>query len=151
MSLPITPTTISPANPDRMAAPPRASDPTAANPGAQKPPVVGATGGEVAIDRTVPAAFLKQATEAENLKKNLPAGPPPSFEETLLERRARVALEFPPVLETTADNAERDDVDPDIDPRETSVSPETRQAQERFAETRALAEPDPPNSLDTRG
>ena len=152
MSLPVSLTSLSLPNADRLGAPPRVSDPTAANPGTQKPAIARATGGELPTDRAAPVLTVKQALQSENTRKTLPAGPPPAFEETLLERQARIALEFPP-LDPEAEDADAENPAraPDATESKPAKSPKVRAAEDGFAETRAIERREEPASLDLRG
>ncbi len=104
----------------------------------------GPSGTRPETTRMVEAA--RQAPLAQRLRDNdtregliptndLPAGPPPAFRETPLERQARTAFEPPDIAAETQ-----------IDP---APSGRTR-AEVGFAEARALTSPDPKSGLDTR-
>lgn len=100
-----------------------------------------------------------ERTDRVQADRDSPTGPPPAFEESPLERQARVALDPPetpntpdappdaelPETETARPDSNRQtDVNGDIDP------PPTRRerAEVSFAVTRTLSEPREPAALD---
>ncbi|MDA8586900.1 hypothetical protein N9L47_11675 [Rhodobacteraceae bacterium] len=108
-----------------------------------------------------------ESTDRAAQVKERPAGPPPSFKETPLERRARVALEPPEVPEVpdetdaalesaVADDAPNlelvDDAISESQPAVVSDPPLTRteKAEASFSETRSLSEPKDPATVDLR-
>ncbi len=123
-----------------------------------------------APEQTATAPRLREQETAEQtdrsaLPKDTPVGPPPTFDESPLERQARVALD-PPDLTT------QETTDTPKDPSATNSAPETKEAGEveiisrpngdapdppptpteraeaSFAETRTLATPKDPTTVD---
>lgn len=106
-----------------------------------------------------------ERTERAAPAKDSPTGPPPSFEESPLERQARVALDPPDVKarpafdvvptaaakETDAETEEIRADDRSGTARDEAVDPPptpTERAEAGFAETRMLAEPPAPATVD---
>lgn len=114
-----------------------------------------------APEQSAAAPRLRDQETAEQSERDAdaPAGPPPAFEESYLERQARVA--FDPPDPTDAVTTERVD-EPDADavdqaatdlPDTQAPTPEppptpTERAEVGFAETRTLASPREPTLLD---
>lgn len=97
-----------------------------------------------------------ETTDRDVPTKDAPTGPPPSFEESPLERQARVALDPPEKSE--AANAE-DAPPPTRDEERSATTQEepkaveppptpTERAEVSFAETQSLAEPKGPATVD---
>ncbi len=100
-----------------------------------------------------------ETTDRELPSKDAPTGPPPAFEESPLERQARVALD-PPEKDVTVEPVEagsetaptddeqvsktENDLTQNIDPPPTP----TERAEVSFAETQSLAEPKEPATVD---
>lgn len=104
-------------------------------------------------------------TERDLPNKDDPTGPPPAFEESPLQRQARVSLDpteasTPPELTTepvgesvkpeTKDRMPAQILAAATDPVETPPTPSER-AEISFAETRDLAEPTEPPNVDLAG
>jgi hypothetical protein len=91
-------------------------------------------------------------------RRDAPTGPPPAFDESLLEQRARTALDPPEFAERaksqpreiqTNENSRSAQIDFQI--LEPTASAVTTQAEEGFAETLVLSEPSKSTELDIRG
>ena len=95
-------------------------------------------------------------TDRTSATKDAPTGPPPAFEESPLERQARVAFDPPetppePAFDLLADNAVvakpdegKEESAPEPNMPDTRVAPPptpTERAEASFAETKTLAEP----------
>ena len=101
-----------------------------------------------------------ERSERELSDTKAPTGPPPSFEESPLERQARVALDPPDLapepktgVEVTAvdepDDAPGKDAADDADPTRIDPPPTPRErAEVSFSETRAIAVPTDSTSVD---
>ena len=89
-----------------------------------------------------------------------PAGPPPTFDETILQRDARLARE-PAALASKADTEKTQQLEPDTSDdasdgpgkpegpaRANDVSAASRKAEETFSETKKIAQPPEPASVD---
>lgn len=123
-----------------------------------------------ASDQTAVAPRLRDQETAERTCREQPArdtptGPPPAFEESPLERQARVALDLPaddtppppvarePEQARPADGT-RSDVrtsEPEKEPAEDRIDPPpspTERAEASFAETRTMAGPREPARFD---
>ena len=93
-------------------------------------------------------------------KNDSPTGPRPTFDESLLERRSRTALDPPEIADQASTPPPRGISDADDKP-EAAVndipaparvpSTATAQAEESFAEALVLSEPGKPGTLDVRG
>lgn len=120
-----------------------------------------------APEQTSVAPRLRDQETAERTERSEPVkdahtGPPPSFEESPLERQARVAFDPPeppsatdkpaeePVRGETAENRDRpaeakaDSAEPPADPPPTR----TERAEASFSETRELSRPKEPATVD---
>ena len=117
-----------------------------------------------AVDAAKQAALPQKLREGETGEgrargKDLPVGPPPAFEETLLEQRARLALE-PPDLRGEIVESDQTDVPNEAsvaevgaaEPRgeEDAQDPDAIRAEAGFAESRRLAEGPASASVDVR-
>ena len=118
-----------------------------------------------APDQLTAAPRLRDQETAERSERHLadkkaPTGPPPAFEESPLERQARVALDPPDVapepeaeVEVSSvdepDNVSGDDAADDGEMAEIDPPPTPRErAEVSFTETRAIAEPVESASVD---
>ncbi len=113
-------------------------------------------------------ARLRDQETAENTDRKFPpvdrpTGPPPTFEETPLERQARVALnppdvefepETPPETPAPDQNVAREpEIEPKIQVAASSEQPDppptrSEKAEASFTETRTISEPKEPASVD---
>ena len=110
-----------------------------------------------AAEQSALPARLRDRETFENTERDppesLPAGPTPAFEESPLERQARTAFDPPPraaPLDDTDAQTEKTDRPPSDSadaPAPISHTPTTR-AEASFAETREIAEPREPASVD---
>lgn len=105
-----------------------------------------------------------ERTERVTNPKDLPAGPPPTFEESPLERQARVALDPPDQSVDPEDGF--DPVDPDANPAPADAKDDavaqnrtdqtdppptpTERAEASFSETKTISEDPTPASVDVR-
>ena len=98
-----------------------------------------------------------ERSERELADKKAPTGPPPAFEESPLERQARVALDPPdvaPEVEVEVSSVDELDEVPGGDAAESDTgqidAPPTprERAEVSFSETRAIAEPVETSSVD---
>lgn len=122
----------------------------------------------VAVDASEQAAVAPRLRDQETaeqsdrqpLDKDRPTGPPPAFEESPLERQARVALE-PPVIPDESGTTDPSELAIPVDqPSSTGMEPEnepmeppptrTEKAEASFAETKTISEPRESSSLDLR-
>jgi len=90
-------------------------------------------------------------------KLDVPTGPPPAFQESLLERRTRTALDPPDIMKEarpapTGGDTETDEppAPPDIAQSDTPPTP-IEKAEAGFAETRAISDDSKLATLDVRG
>jgi len=114
-----------------------------------------------APDQTAVAPRLRDQESAERTNrteqtKDAPTGPPPSFEESPLERQARVAFDPP----ETAPPPPSDDHTPDVPDAAEDAAPAveadgqdppptpSERAEASFAETKTLAHPREPATVD---
>ncbi len=102
----------------------------------------------------------QETTERSNrlaAKRDAPTGPPPTFDESLLERRSRTALDPPEIaVQTNAPPSEKTENDQELPtppPKLVSDTPPTptEKAEASFAETRAISEPSVSATLDAKG
>ena len=107
-----------------------------------------------------------ERTERQTPTGDAPAGPPPSFEESPLERQARVAFDTPdtgaeareappgPVeTEVPAPTVEENPPDREAAPEAANIDPPptpTERAEASFTETRQIAEPREPVKVDVK-
>ena len=114
-----------------------------------------------AAEQTAVAPRLRDQETAENTDrapaKDAPTGPPPAFEESPLERQARVALDPPEADATPEENAatpedtgpdRREAVRADAEPERSPPPTPTERAEDGFAETQALADSKAPAKVD---
>lgn len=114
-----------------------------------------------AAEQSAIAARLRDQEKAESTDRELPdvdthTGPPPTFEETPLQRQARVAFD-PPEIDTatppdaTPADAEQPSDDDATAPQLAQADPPptpTERAEVSFAETQAISEEKPPAKVD---
>ncbi|MXQ06745.1 hypothetical protein GQ651_02685 [Alphaproteobacteria bacterium GH1-50] len=101
-----------------------------------------------------------ETNEGRQKARDLPAGPPPAFKETLLEQQARTALEPPDLLseivsgeaaEASEDSAATESSETAGGGTDEAQAPEAARAEAGFAESRRLSEPAAPGtSVDVR-
>jgi hypothetical protein len=118
-----------------------------------------------AAEQSTVAPRLRDQERSESSDRRLawrdaPAGPPPAFEESPLERQARVALDPPdemaaqPVKVPVAETSEEpsvDEVPPRPAPERVDPPPTpTERAEASFSETRALSSPRDRATVDVR-
>ena len=103
----------------------------------------------------------QETTERSNrlpAKHDAPTGPPPAFDESLLERRSRTALDPPEIIEQTKSAPPSGDTDTDEEPPASPVAITTdtpptpsEKAEAGFAETRAISDDAKLATLDVKG
>ena len=97
-----------------------------------------------------------EKTERKAANKDAPAGPPPAFEETLLARQARIALDptETPVQDPSQKVKDQEDRPDDPETLKTRTTPPappptpTERAETGFAQTKSIATPAMPSTLD---
>lgn len=97
-----------------------------------------------------------ERTERALTDRDAPTGPPPAFEESPLERQARVALEPPEILPETehreapeADAVHFSQDETEVQKKDVEPPPTPREkAEVSFAETRSIAAPRSSGSID---
>lgn len=117
-----------------------------------------------APDQTAVAPRLRDQETAERTNrtphtKDAPTGPPPSFEESPLERQARVifdppdtkpdpAFDFAPAAKTTEGESQPAEEQPRAEPPADPPPTPTERAEASFAETRTLSTAKEPATVD---
>lgn len=119
-----------------------------------------------AIDAAGQSAVAPRLRDQETIERSkrlppkldAPTGPPPAFDESVLERRSRTALDPPETVAPAKSVPPNKDAEAEEEPPPAPVAltPETpptpsERAEAGFAETRILSEPDQPAALDVRG
>lgn len=118
-----------------------------------------------AAEQSSVAPRMRDQENAERTERAVPGkeghtGPPPTFEESPLERQARVAFDPPEVAEAPKEapspeiESADDQPEPDAPELKVAAAPAdppptpTERAEASFGETRALAEPKEPATID---